>query len=367
MSEDRASPTPLLLRTATAISLAALLFLGAAYASSDDLDPESWDAPVPLAEGWIPTGDFSALQRFEMDSGEGPEDLHVDLKDRVIGGLQDGRVVRWNTPDASPQTWYDTGGRPLGLHMDDQGRILVADAWKGLLRLTDNDPGPPHVEVLTTECGGRPLVFTDDLETGPDGRIWFSDASVKFNQAQWKRDLLENRPNGRLCVYDPETGKTQEVVRDLYFANGVAVDPEGRFVLVNETARYRVRKLWLTGPRQGELETLIDNLPGFPDGISTGSGGVYWIAIAGPRNALLDRLSGYPATRRLIDGLPKVLQPAPERSTRALGVDEHGRVVHDLYDPSGVQLTVVTSVQEHRGQLYLGSLVDTAWARVARP
>lgn len=334
---------------------------------SRDLDPESWTAPVPEPQRWSPTGNLADLVRTELPSGHGPEDLHIDLKDRVVAGLHDGRILRWPAGGGEAEVWLDTGGRPLGLHMDEQGRILVADAWKGLLRVTDRSNGHPEVDVLATECGGRPLVFTDDLETGPDGRIWFSDASVKFGQPDWKRDILENRPNGRLCVFDPRTGQTTEVVRDLYFANGVAVDPEGRFVLVNETSRYRVQKLWLTGPKAGQTEVVIDNLPGFPDGISTGSGGVFWIAIAGPRNGLVDALAGSPWLRRLVAGLPKAIQPKPKRSARTIGIDASGRVVHDLFDPAGAQFTVVTSVQEHRGHLYLGSLADTAWARVPRP
>ena len=42
-----------------------------------------------------------------------------------------------------------------------------------------------------------------------------------------------------------------------------------------------------------DSEIFIDNLPGFPDGISSNGGGVYWLALVSPRNALIDQLEQY--------------------------------------------------------------------------
>ena len=50
-----------------------------------------------------------------------------------------------------------------------------------------------------------------------------------------------------------------------------------------------------------------------------------------------------------------------------MAIDAQGEVLHDLYDPVGERIHVVTSVQERDGRLYLGSLVDTAWAWVDAP
>lgn len=339
----------------------AALALAAAYLAAwpVPIEPEAWTAPAPRA--WTPTGDLAAM-RVELADGEGPEDIDVDAAGRVVAGLADGRILRWPANDGAPEVFADTGGRPLGLHWDAAGNLLVADAWKGLLRI---DPAGT-IETLATTCGGRELVFTDDLETTRDGRIWFSDATVRFRQPDWKLDLLENRANGRLCVHDPATGETREVLAGLYFANGVAVDPGERFVLVNETSRYRVRRVWIAGPRAGEHDVFIDNLPGFPDGISMG-GELFWIAIASPRNALLDRAAPSPGLRAAMVRLPEFLHPRPEKTARVIGVDINGRVVVDLFDPSGRAIAMVTSAQERGGTLYLGSLTDTAWAKLPVP
>jgi strictosidine synthase len=49
-----------------------------------------------------------------------------------------------------------------------------------------------------------------------------------------------------------------------------------------------------------------------------------------------------------------------------LGIDQDGNVVHNLQDPAA-SFTQVTSVQEHEGMLYLGSLVEDAIGRLPAP
>ncbi len=329
------------------------------------VEPEAW-SPVPHDAGaWSSAGELSGrLHRIELPDGHGPEDIEVDEAGRVYMGLHDGRILRTPALGAGEaEVFADTGGRPLGLHWDAEGRLLVADAWKGLLRIDEAGA----IEVLTTTCGGRELIFTDDLETTTDGRIWFSDATVRYRQPEWKLDIIENRGSGRLCVYDPQTGETMEWLDGLYFGNGVAIDIDEQYLLVNETSRYRVRKVFIDGPRLGEDEILIDDLPGFPDGISAGSDGIYWLAIASPRNPLIDGAGPSPWLRKLMVRLPESVQPAPLLTARVVGIDGEGEVRVDLFDPSGEDMAVVTSIQERDGRLYLGSLVDTAWAWMDRP
>jgi sugar lactone lactonase YvrE len=333
------------------VALAWLLF------SPVPIDPVAWSPPPDPGRPTSRT--LPPLEVTRLAEGHGPEDLDVDAAGRVYGGTAEGRILRWTA--GTQEVFATTGGRPLGLHWDADGNLLVADAFAGLLSI---DPSGA-VRTLATECGGRKLVFTDDLETDARGRIWFTDASTRFQQSVYKLDLLENRPNGRLCVYDPETGKATERLGGMYFANGVAVDPGQRFVLVSETARYRVRRVWIDGSNRDDV--LVDGLPGFPDGISTGERGVFWIAIASPRNPIVDGLAGWPFVRKAIVRLPDAVQPAPERSVRLIGIDADGRIVHDLADPAGAEFSTVTSVQERGGWLYLGSLTEPAWARLPVP
>jgi len=327
--------------------------------------PEAWTPPVALdpAEQWPKAQWQPDVTVLSLGAGRGPEDVEVDAEGRVYGGLANGDIVRM-APDGSQQeVLVNTGGRPLGLHWDAQGALIVADSEQGVLRY----PIGGRVETVTTTCGGKPMVFTDDLDVAGDGSIWFSDASARFTRPDWKLDLLENRPNGRLCRWDPSTGETVEVVTGLYFANGVAIDPDQQYVLVTETSRYRVRRVWIDGPRSGESEVVIDNLPGFPDGISTGSMGRYWIALASPRSGIVDRLGPFPWARGRLLKLPESLQPGPRQTLQVLGIEGDGTVVHHAVSLANPAYALVTSVQERGSRLWLGSLRTPAIGTIQTP
>jgi sugar lactone lactonase YvrE len=69
-------------------------------------------------------------------------------------------------------------------------------------------------------------------------------------------DVLESAPHGRLLKYDINTGECSVVLDELFFANGIAVSPDDTYVLVNETTRYRVKRVYVRGPRMGDVEVL---------------------------------------------------------------------------------------------------------------
>jgi sugar lactone lactonase YvrE len=352
-------------RLAVIVALSAalpMLYLGAWPVP---IDPVPWDAPpAPAAIGpWAPNDALAAVERLELPPGDhGPEDVHV-WRGALVGATASGRIVRWPAGGGPAEVIADTGGRPLGLHVDGDDRLLIADAQRGLLALSPD--GALHT-LCDRATDGSKLVFTDDLDVAPDGTIWFSDASTRFGQADWKLDLLESRPNGRLLRLSPGGPGCEVVLAGLHFANGVAVAVDGSFVLVNETSRYRVTRLWLEGPRAGQREVFLDDLPGFPDGISRGDG-VFWVAIASPRNPVVDATSGWPSLRRAIVRLPSSLQPAPARHPYVVAVGADGRVRGTLQDPQGRSYGMVTSVEQHGEWLYLGSLAEPAAARVPVP
>jgi len=296
------------------------------------------------------------LRRLELD-GNAPEDVVVDGAGRVVTGVDDGRLLRID-PDGrvEQQTIADTGGRPLGVELLGDGRLLVCDARRGLLAV---DPGTGTVEVLVDRVAGATMRFCNNAAVAADGTVYFSDSSRRFGIDHWRADLLEHSGTGRLLRRDPD-GAVAVLLDGLQFANGVALAADESFVAVAETGAYRITRLWLQGPRAGRTDLLAGNLPGFPDNLSTGTGGLIWVALGSPRNPLLDRLHRrHPALRRAVWALPERLQPSPVRSLWVQALDPSGAVVHDLQGP-GDDYTMVVGVREHDGRLYLGSLAERA-------
>ncbi len=287
---------------------------------------------------------------------EGPEDVAVEHDGAVVTGTADGRLLRLHPDSGHTEVIAETGGRPLGIEVDGEGGLIVCDARRGLLRV---DPTGARLETLATDAAGESLLVCNNAAVAGDGAIYFTDSSARFPLDHWKADLMEHSGTGRLLRRSP-SGETSVLLEELQFANGVALSGDGAFVAVAETGGYRIRRVWLSGSRAGQDDVLIDNLPGLPDNLSTGTDGRIWVALPAPRNPLLDWLhTKPPVLRRATWALPGPLQPEPKRTAWVMAVDAEGNVVHDLQG-TGERYHMVTGMREHKGRLYLGSL--TEWA-----
>ena len=329
------------------------------------ISPQAWtppDAP-PLNGQYQQNSKLSGVERLSIiqgGTGFAPEDVALDAQGRIYAGIDDGRIMRLQADGTHPEVFSNTLGRPLGLVFDSTGNLVVADAIKGLLSIGRDG----LVSVLTTEADGVPFGGPNDLDVAADGTIYFTDASTRFPLSNYVADLLEHQSTGRLLSFDPRTKTTRTLLKDLYFANGVAVSPDQSFVLVVETAAYRIHRLWLSGAaKQGQAEIFIDNLPGFPDGISSNGRDTFWLALVNPRDKALDELLPYPFLRKVVYRLPRIFQPGPQRTSFVLGLDVNGHVMENLQDSSKQCYARIASVVEHQGALYLGSIGESAVGR----
>ncbi|HHO75409.1 MAG TPA: SMP-30/gluconolactonase/LRE family protein [Deltaproteobacteria bacterium] len=317
------------------------------------IDPVAYTPPQPpeLSGILAPNNLLQSAELLALGEINGPEEVALDSQGRIYGGTQDGKILRILS-DGSIETFAETQGRPLGLQFDRAGNLIVCDAHKGLLSI---DP-EGKITVLATSAEGIPFRFTDALDIASDGTIYFTDASSRFSQQEYLYDLLESRPHGRFLSFEPTTGKVSVLLKDICFANGVALPRDENFVLINETYQYRIIRYWLKGPKAGTHDIFIDNLPGFPDNISSNRKGTFWVALFTLRNALTDFAHPYPFIKTQVSKLPKALWPKPKPYGLVLALDEQGNITSSLHDPTGKHLKEITSAREYKGYLYLGSL-----------
>lgn len=311
-------------------------------------------------------------KRFLKGIGLGPEDIVISDDGYLFTAYADGRIIKTpvapmiasfaddNVANAEVIEFADTKGRPLGLKLDKQNRLIVADAEKGLLRIDLQG----NIEVLVNEVDGKPLKFVDHLAISDTGIIWFSDASTRFDYHGFMYDFIEASSTGRLLSYDPETQLTQVHMDGLFFANGVALSSDNSFVLINETGRARVHRLWIKGENAGNSELFIPNLPAMPDNISA-SKGLFWLPLVALRDPKVEALAEYPFLRRFIGGLPKSFLMASSSYGFVAAFNEKGELVHNLQADKGYQ--AITAAVEYEGFLFLGSLENEAIAVIPVP
>jgi hypothetical protein len=205
--------------------------------------------------------------------------------------------------------------------------------------------------------------FCNNAAVAADGTIYFSDSTRDFGVDDWKADLLAHSRTGRLMRRSP-SGEVEVLLEGLAFANGVALAPDESFVAVAETGEYAVQRLWLTGSRAGKPEPLVENLPGFPDNMATGTDGLIWVAVASPRDRVLDfLLPRRPFLRKIAWRLPDRLQPKPKRTVRVHAYNTDGTLVHDLGGQHD-DFHMVTGVREYEGTVWVGSLHEPTVAAI---
>jgi len=331
------------------------------------VEPVAWQPEKDL--GLI--GDFAAnnglknLRYISFSPAHGAEDLAVNSKGEIFTGTHDGwihRLTKDHSGEWLAEQWLNTGGRPLGLEFDAADNLLVADALVGLVRITPDK----EQTILLAEIDGKTIGFLDDLDILSDGRIIFSDASSKFPARDFggtvdasRYDINEHGGHGAVYLFDPSSGEVNLLADQLEFANGIAISQDENWVLVNETGRYRVLKIGIALDNFAEQQTVIDNLPGFPDNIARATDGSFWVGLVSPRNKLLDLTAPYPLVRKVSQRLPQFLQPQPERYGHLINISAQGQVLLSLQETSK-EFGFITGAVDVDGELILSSLLETS-------
>ncbi|XVO85515.1 SMP-30/gluconolactonase/LRE family protein [Pseudomonas palleroniana] len=328
------------------------------------VQPVNWTPPKApsLRDGvYAENQRLKHVQKVGAQNIPGPEALVLDAQGLLISGLHDGRIIRTAPDSQTLEVLANTGGRPLGMALHPDGRLIIADGIKGLLALD----GARQLTTLSTSANGVSFGFTDDVVVDAEGRYaYFSDASSRWGYGQDGEAVIEHGADGRLLRYDFSHGTTEVLLDHLQFANGVALGPDENYVLVNETGAYRISRYWLKGERSGSHDLFIDNLPGLPDNLSFNGHERFWVALYSPRNPLLDAFAGYPSLRKVMVRALMVVPKPVERKAFVLGLDTEGKVIANLQDGSAGNYSPITTAREYGNWLYLGSLTNTSLARL---
>jgi sugar lactone lactonase YvrE len=226
----------------------------------------------------------------------------------------------------------------------------------------DNDSGAPELRPGDA-TPKRPLIVCDNLEVSEDGRrIYFSEpfdyAGASVDDAL--DEALALAPNGRLWRYDLETGATRLIAEGFHFINGVLYDlhpgqPREESVLVTQTSLFRLTRFYLSGPKAGRDEVVLDGLTGLDDGMDRDASGRIWLAFFSHRSRLLTWVHENAWIKPLFMRVPVRLLMGLPQQTGVLVVSPDGRtpLYSALYD--GDVLASVASAVPSQSGVYLAN------------
>ncbi len=343
---------------------------------------EVYVAPIYLRMGKTQSAASGSGTPYELDNRlstaepiglgelEGPEDVILDRDDHLYCGTRHGEIVRFFAPDYKrSEVFAHIGGFPLGLAFDSDANLISCVGAMGLYAVTPAG----RVTRLTAETSRSWTSVVDDArlrdpndcDIAPDGRIYFTDSTKRYDAHDWALDAIESRATGRLLVHDPKDGSTKTLLDGYRYANGVCIAHDGKSLLFAESWACRVHRYWLEGPRAGVAECVIRDMPGYPDNINRASDGAYWMAWLGMRTPSFDLSLRHPAMRkRMTRRLPQDDWLFPNINTGGVvKFDETGRIVEALGDLTGSAHPSVTSMREHKGFLYIGGILNNRVGR----
>lgn len=154
---------------------------------------------------------------------------------------------------------------------------------------------------------------------------------------------------GRVAKYDPHTRNVTILVFGLYFPNGLALSRDKSFLVVAETGKLQLIKIWLTGPRRNTVE-VFSELERYPDNVKSTENGEFWVALNSARD--LGDKNGIV----LKESVSASEIPWFTKDPVAIKFDAQGKVmamVDGMYEKT---LESVSEVGEYQGVLWIGSV-----------
>ena len=333
--------------------------------------PPAADTAAGSGSAYAVNDSLAAVEAIGLGVLDGPEDMIFDSADNLYTGGRQGDILRFFAPDYTRhEVFVHLGGFPLGLAMDRDDNLHVCVAGMGLYMVTPDR----EIRCLSDETNRSLLSIiddsrirmADDLDIAADGRVYFSEATIRYGVSDWAVDALEARGNGRILCYDPRDNSTRTVLTGRIFPNGIVMEPGGQSLLFAETWACRISRFWFDGPRRGQVEPVVEDLPGYPDNINRASDGGYWVALAGMRSPAFDLSLKMPAfRRRMAQRVAMDEWMYPNLNTGCvLKMTAEGRVIGSLWDLAGQSHPQITSIREHKGWLYLGGINNNRIGRI---
>lgn len=220
--------------------------------------------------------------------------------------------------------------------------------------------GPELALAAMNETNSTDMPFCNDLAVSADGeRIYFT-APYSYPGASMAGgtfgEAITLARNGYLWMFDRKKQVLSLVARDFNFIDGILVEGRGtareESVLITETTKFKIDRLFVSGPKAGTHEVVWENLPGMPDGLDRDSEGRIWVGLIKKRSGIISWAHRNPWIKNLFLNLPRWLLPVPKQTgILCLSADGSRPLYYAMHD--GKVLQDISVVVPYKDRLYL--------------
>jgi sugar lactone lactonase YvrE len=213
-----------------------------------------------------------------------------------------------------------------------QPGIVYADGQAPSLRRRDFTPE-----------NSRPMAFCNDLAVSSDGKRIYMTTPYAYEGAAMGGgafgEAITLARNGLLWRYDLASETIELAARDFNFIDGILLeDKDGReeSVLITETTKFRIDRLYLRGQKAGTHDVLYEFLPGMPDGMDRDHQGRIWIGVIKKRTGFITWAHKNPWIKFALLNLPQSILPVPgQTGLLVLSPDASRPLFYTEHDGSG--------------------------------
>jgi sugar lactone lactonase YvrE len=240
---------------------------------------------IPTLDGaYLPNDRLDALPVVESDLVR-PDDIAVGPDGTVLVSTQN-RLLRLSGPDLQEQAVVVALDAPItALAQLRDGRLIVGLNGSGLCLLRPDGTA----EIALAHLDGAPLRSVTAIAEDPArGGVFFTVGSLRRDAEDWVWDLMERNSAGLLGYWQPDAGRAEILLERLPYPNGLEVEDGGESLLFTQGWTHSVMRYRIGAKGSGAVETVIDNLPGYPARIAPACGGGYWLAIFAMRTQLIE-------------------------------------------------------------------------------
>jgi len=331
------------------------------FIQSCAIKPLAWQPPVkPLFEGVTQVNnELSKIEKVDLAGWVGAEDIVFDSLGNLYCGVHkaendfsDGKILKIDTK-GKIEIFYDAGSWVAGLHFDSNQNLIALSHKQGLISISPDK----KVTLLTNKDeNGNIFMIPNGLDIDSKQNIYFTNTSSEsaYTIKYGRKLILEMKPAGSLYQFNPISKEVKTLIAGTFFGNGVVISKDETYILMVETTKYRILKYWLKGDNAGKSEVFMDNLHGFPNGISIREDGTFWLGFTTKRNDALDKIHPQPGMKKLVYSLPNFMQPKQDKFGMVMHIDENGKILNTFFDTTGKFMPEAGSVKEYKGFLYMG-------------
>lgn len=338
-----------------------------------NIRPNTFDSYGP---GVVDEEVMKGSMKLFQGSIKGPESVHVLQNGSAIVLDRYGHVYISESDSSELKMISFIGpGRPLGYTVVSHGGKSLLVVCNSLVGVEALDLESRELVILTSsfqEFGNVvPITYANDIDVDEEeGILYFSDSTTGIppglnrmnfydTMKSYVLSSLSGKPSGKLLSYNLYNGVTRVLMKDLFFANGVALSLQKDFVLVAETSFLRIQKYHLVGSKAGTSEIFIENLPGYPDGITRGPDGNFYVAlIFCPTRSHLMMAQAPQSVRWLLSWVASIYTPLPPKVGAVMKISPAGQVLRIYVDRKGQSLYGISGLffSKETNKLYMGHL-----------